>query len=200
MVPETMTIQNAKRAYNEGDYRTAYTTLAGMELDDTNSELFKRATVILELQGKYDGYLNYQKMDMGMEALNALLKGIEKYDKLYTYGEQYGVTDELDKTYQQILSALIENYGLSEEDSRQILAYDRITYTKKMDSIINGTEFVDPNAPVVEEETLPDMLPEEETMSDGTHVNGTESAEEESTELYRGEVNEDDLSVDFSME
>jgi len=233
MVPETMTIQAAQNAYNEGDYRTTYTTLAGMELSEGSEELFKKTTVIVELQGKYEGFLNYQKMDMGVEALNALLKGIEKYDKLYSYGEQYGVTAELDKTYQQILSALSDTYGLSEEDSRQILTYDRITYTKKLDSIINGTEFIDPNAPVEEEETLQDMLPEEEALLNMTVIDGekadeqaaseestedmlpeeenmssekdnqmnkAEVGEEESKNLYEGEIQGDNLSVDFSTE
>lgn len=216
MVPETMAVQTAKEAYSQGDYRTVYTTLAGMDLNEEETALFRRTTVILEIQGKFESYLNYQKMGMGMEALNALLKGIEKYDKLYSYGEEYGVTVELDKNYQEIITALNDNYGLSEEEARQILDYDRVTYTKKLDSLVNGTEFIDPNTPVAEEETLPDMLPEEEallnmTVIDGEQADQQEAMEEstedmlpeeleESKELYRGSIQGDHPSVDFSQE
>ncbi|MDD3140347.1 MAG: hypothetical protein PHX08_15435 [Lachnospiraceae bacterium] len=175
MIPETMSVQSAKKAYSDGDYKSVYTTLAGMKLRKKDEELYKKTTVILEVQNKYTGFLNYQKLGMNMEALNALLKGIERYDKLYDYAKRLSVSDELDKTYLQILTALSENYNLSEEDARQILAYDRITYTKKLDSIINGTEFIDPNAPVEEEESVPDMLPEEKALLNMSVIGGDEA-------------------------
>ena len=126
-----------------------------------------------------------------MEAINALFQGIVRYDKLLVYAEQLQVTGELDSIYQQIVSALEQNYGIGEEEAHSILEYDKVTYTKKLDSIINGTEFVDPNIPVAEEETLEDMLPEEEALLNMSVIGGDdadrEAAEEETTQMGEDE-------------
>lgn len=227
VIPGKIAFQNATAEYEEQNYRAAYTTLAGMKLDKEEEVIFKKTTVILELQEKYDAYINYDKLGMKIEALNSLFQGIVRYDKLTPYATELKVSTELDVIYQQILSALEQNYGISEEEAREIIAYDKVTYTKKLDSIINGTEFIDPNAPVVEPETLEDMLPEEELMmqemnnakrateetnektteensfSEEENSNNTDSGEstqKEENELFSGNVSGSDASVDFSKQ
>ncbi len=225
LIPNKIALQNATMAYEEQDYKTAYITLAGMKINEKEKTILKKTTVILELQEKYDAYVNYEKMGMKMEALNSLFQGIIRYDKLNPYAQEMKVSPELDNTYQQIISALDQNYGISEAEAREIIAYDKVTYTKKLDSMINGTEFIDPNAPVAEPETLEDMLPEEELMMQETNKanksaeettegtteenNSTEdvksndtesekSTEQEGRELFSGNVSGSGGTVDFS--
>ena len=203
LLPEEINIKSARRAYEEGKYKEAYTSMVGMKLKGEDEEIYKKITIVLELQSKYDSYINFKKMDMGIEALNSLLKGITKYEKLYQFAEQLSVTDELNRIYQQILEALNQDYGLSEEDAKKINEYDRFTYTKKLDSIVNGTEFIDPNVKT-EEESLPDMLPEEEAILKMSVVGGDEADSQAATndtlqdELPEEEVLQDEYEREMS--
>ena len=198
-IPIRISLEKASLAYNKQDFETAYVELQGMKLNETEKSILKKTTVILELREKFDAYLRFDKMGMKMEALNSLFQGILRYDKLAPYAEELNISSELDTTYQQILSVLQENYTISEEEARAILDYDKVVYTKKLDSIINGTEFIDPNAPVIEPVTLEDMLPEEELMMQEISNEKTEEPDSiDSDVLYSGSVNASDGTIDFS--
>lgn len=172
-VPRTILIIDANNAFENKEYKDTYRMLSGMKLGNDDGAIYKEAAVVLELQRKYEAFENYQILDMKTDALNALLQGIVRYDKLLPYAEELQITSELEPVYQQIIAALESTYGLSEEEAREIIAYDRVTYTNKIESMVNGTEFIDPNAPVEETVVLEDMLPEEEMMNQDNQSGGT---------------------------
>ena len=51
------------------------------------------------------------------EALNSLLKGLMRYNKYIFYGTQLGIEDDLNGVRSEIVYALNETYGLSEDDA-----------------------------------------------------------------------------------
>lgn len=164
-LPEHADKQRARSAFYEGDYETAYKLLYEKKLGSDDEVIFNRAKVVLRLERKLQSYQNNITLQREMEAVDALIQGINCYHEL-TASDVYGAREELDALYQQICSVLESNYGISPEEAMEINAYDNETYTRKLNSVVNGTEF---HVPGTESElTEPpeplDVLPEEENI------------------------------------
>ena len=102
-----------------------------------------------------------------MEALDALFQGVNLYIEL-AGSDTSGSQNELTAIYQQICTILQDDYGVSPEEAVEINGYDNETYTRKLDSILHGTEFYLPGEePVEETPSVPeDVLPDEEAFID----------------------------------
>lgn len=164
-IPDHMQKQEARERYESAEYEAVYDLLYGKELNAEEEELLRKSNTILQVKAKLRSYENYSKMGMQMEALNALIEGVERYQLFHAEAELYGVSGEVDGIYAQILAQLSGNYGVSEADAMDILASgDDLTYSEKLYAIINGTWGREP------EEEQPkirqDILPEEEEIID----------------------------------
>lgn len=164
-LPEHADKQRARSAFYEGDYETAYKLLYEKKLGNDDEVIFNRAKVVLRLERKLQSYQNNITLQREMEAVDALIQGVNCYHEL-TASEVYGAREELDALYQQICSALESNYGISPEEAMEINAYDNETYTRKLNSVVNGAEFHVPGAESeLKEPPEPlDVLPEEENI------------------------------------
>lgn len=184
--PTVLNKSAARKDYYLKEYKDAYIEFYGYKLSESDELIFNRLDTILRLQRKYEAYLNYKKMGKEKESLDALLIGIEKYQLLADKATTLEVKNECDAIYAQILSALQEDFQLTEEDAMGFLAYkEPYIYSLKLEAFLNGTEFVNPlDVAIVpaesqpEEEILEDMLPEEEQIA----VNETETNQEIATE------------------
>lgn len=139
VLPEYADRLIAKDAYERGDYRTVYEELNNKKLGADNTLLYERSEKILSLQRKLDSYESRMMRGKNIEALDALFQGIELYDRLLE--EDYGVKEQLDGIYQSICEILETSYGISPEEARIIDGYDHEMYTRKLDSLVNGTTF-----------------------------------------------------------
>ena len=82
-------------------------------------------------------------MGMELEALDSLIQGVARYETIYNKAVAYGVTNEVQQSYEMILMNLQNQYGLSKEDVDEIIGYgDDATYTRRLRAIIDGTGFV----------------------------------------------------------
>ena len=174
LLPEQLEKQEARVAFDQSQYTQVYELLHGKELSEEDELLLQKSSTILKLQRKLDSYGNYKKMEMPLEALNALLEGVSRYQNLRDDAELYNVSSELAGIYGQILDALANNYGLSESDALDIIASgDDMTYSQRVQSVILGESF----SKEEEEEEVPevkqDVLPEEEEIID--RLEGTET-------------------------
>ena len=165
LLPEQLEKQEARVAFDQSQYTQVYELLYGKELSEEDEVLLHKSSTILKLQRKLDSYENYVKMDMPLEALNALLEGVSRYQNLRDDAELYNVSGEVTGIYGQILDALANNYGLSEADALDIIASeDDVTYSQRVQAVISGEAFG------MEEEAVPegkqDVLPEEEEIID----------------------------------
>lgn len=130
----------ARRAYYEGDYKSVYVETYGEELDASDSMIEAKSKVILTLQRKLDSYENHLKLGQEVEALNALITGLQTYDKINEEAEACGVLSEVDSIKENIVSILSANYGLSEEAARELLTEDeQVSYTLALSRIVNKT-------------------------------------------------------------
>lgn len=156
--------QNARQAFYEGNYEEAYRLLYDKNLNSNDSVIYNRVKIVLTIERKLDSYENNLAMNKELEALDALMQGISCYQELEGV-DTYGVRSEVDAIYQQVCSILQDNYGITLEEALEINTYDNDTYTRKLNSVINGTEFIMPGEEVPQEELTPqDILPEEEEI------------------------------------
>lgn len=154
LVPSTLEKSKARDAYYEKDYVKVFEGFYNEELSDSDSIMYNRAYTILRLQRKIDGYNNYMRMGRETEALNQLIEGVIRYKEIYPDAEKYNVTAEVDELYQTITDALQNKYGISTTVAEGVYAMeDKLAYTLKLESIINGTEYVAPEYGEEETET-----------------------------------------------
>ena len=97
---------------------------------------------------------------MRLEALNALISGVSRYQELLPEAEKYNVVGEISDSYAQILERLSADFGVSEEQAFEIIASeDDVTYSQRLEAIISGA-FYGEDVPMGRQ----DVLPEEEEI------------------------------------
>lgn len=167
MIPDFFEKREARKAFYESDYIKAYEMLYGKQLDESDEIIYRKAETILKLDRKLDSYHNFLGIGEEVRALDSLMSGVEIYPEILAKAEEYRVTQEVNVIYEDILSVLNEKYLVSEEEARTIIGYNDVLYTKKLESLVNGTPFTEPSeAGAAEEpaEAEPDILPEEQAI------------------------------------
>lgn len=132
-------LQTARNAFYDGDYKTVYATMYGMELDDSGSDglIKEKSKVIFMVQRRYDSYQINMKMGREVEALDALLCGLTAYDVANADAEKYGVMSDIDAIKADILEILDSKYGLDETAARALIGNDDpLSYTIALNEII----------------------------------------------------------------
>ncbi|MEY8267209.1 hypothetical protein AALA79_12660 [Lachnospiraceae bacterium 64-25] len=150
-LPEYADKKNANEAFYKGDYETVYKLLYNKQLNSSDSIIFNRARIVLKLERKLQSYENNMTLNRQVEAVDALMQGVKCYHEL-TGADTYGASDELNALYQQICVILQNNYGISPEEAVEINAYDNVSYTTKLNSIVSGTAFSIPEETAAESE------------------------------------------------
>ncbi|MGN0279209.1 MAG: hypothetical protein ACI4C4_07625 [Lachnospiraceae bacterium] len=173
VLPNYMQKRDARVAYDNQKYGEVFDLLYGKNLSEEDELILEKSSTILQMRRKLDSYENYEKLNMPLEALDALISGVDIHQKLLPKADEYRVTDEVNEIYDQILEKLSE-YGVSEADALDIIASgDNVTYSQRLESIIYGNAETSENA----EETIQDVLPEEEEI-----IDRLEQSEEAETE------------------
>lgn len=167
MIPDFFEKREAREAFYDADYIKVYEMMYGKTLDESDEIIFHKAETILELDRKLDSYQNYLGIGEEVRALDSLMSGVERYPEILAKAEEYRVTQEVNAIYEMILGVLSDKYFISEEEARTIIAYSDVLYTKRLESLVNGTPFEEPS--VVEEtneqpQAEQDILPEEQVI------------------------------------
>jgi len=173
LLPSLMVNTSARNAYKAGDYETAYRIFYGDKKLSKNDELiYKKSVLILKLSHKYQSFSSYRGMGRDVEALDQLLQAVSDYETLLISAESYGVVSEFNEEFTKITDALSICYGLSLEEAKEINSLPTdLEYSLKVESIVNGTDYIDPTKPLpgpfvpsasTDEPVYEDMLSEEE--------------------------------------
>lgn len=104
----------AKTYYNNGEYDKAYSKLNGMKLNSNDKTLYEQASTIMYVKRQYDSYENYMSLNMKKEALDALIKGIDRYNTFRSTAQELGIDDKFKAEYQNIIDALQNTFKISE--------------------------------------------------------------------------------------
>ena len=104
----------AKTYYNNSEYDKAYSKLNGMKLNSNDKTLYEQASTIMYVKRQYDSYKNYMSLNMKTEALDALIKGIDRYNTFRSTAQELGIDDKFKAEYQNIIDALQNTFKISE--------------------------------------------------------------------------------------
>ncbi|MBR6344963.1 MAG: hypothetical protein IKR70_04435, partial [Lachnospiraceae bacterium] len=194
-MPALMNLAEARDAYYSKNYKEAFYTMYGKDLNESDTLMYEKARTIVLVDRKYESYENYMLLGMRLEALDALLSGIRKYEEVKDYGETLQISGELGEIRAKIIDALMNEFGISDAQAHEIIELSPLNYSRMLDSIINGTPYVsaedEANAmyglPVSSEtefeygtndtdiiplDQFPDLLPPEEEYLNGQNPGG----------------------------
>ena len=125
--------------FTADQYELAYEKIAGLEPRKSEEIFFEQVRTVMYVQKQYDSYLNYYNIGMKEEALDALFKGIDKYDKYYETADDLGILDDMDKVLGKIYTALEETFNLSQENAAAIAnIVDSADYSVELRKVINS--------------------------------------------------------------
>ncbi len=164
--------KEARQAYSEGDYQTAYQDLFGQNLNESDEIIFKKSECILRIrlwQKEYE--LLSQESDI--KALDSLIQSVSQYPGLYQSAVKWQCLDDVEPVYNELLSELETKYGLSAEDAAEIAMIKKdVDYTRAIYEVVNGNrtgqaENEEPEMPEPEPEPILDEIPGESDPGEG---------------------------------
>ena len=127
--------------FTADQYELAYEKIAGLEPRKSEQIFFEQVRTVMYVQKQYDSYLSYYNIGMKEEALDSLLKGIDKYDKYYEMADDLGILDDMDKVLGKIYTALEESYNLLPEKAGEIANIeDSADYSVELRKVINSVK------------------------------------------------------------
>ncbi|MDR2546418.1 MAG: hypothetical protein LBC96_02770 [Lachnospiraceae bacterium] len=135
IVPDYLERQVTKSAFEAGDNRTLFRMLYARNRNTQDEIIFRRAEAVLRINRRVESYANFTAMGQPIEALNALILGISRYDEMM--GEDlYGAEAEVMVVYREILAILAGEYGISEADARELLDLSGEEYTMAIHELV----------------------------------------------------------------
>lgn len=121
---------SARGSYEVGSYDKAYEQLAGMNTSKSDQSIYEKSSVVMYVQRQYESYQNYMEVNMYTEAINALVKGLERYNTYYSEAKQLGVDSALDEQKQQIYNAFNTSFNISQADADKLLQESQDNFTQ----------------------------------------------------------------------
>ena len=179
VVPMFFDKKAARDAYYQADYKKSYELLYNKKLDNSDTIIYNQSRIIVEMNRKLEAYHNYLAIGEEVRALDALMMGVQKYPDIMLEAEEYHVTQEVDAIYETMLNILNDKYEIPEHLAKVIIDYDDLTYTKKLESVVNGTPFENPDAIVWNGS---DVLSEEQDFYEDTAADNVLENQPETTE------------------
>lgn len=117
-------IANAEKHFENDHYNEAYEYVAGLDIKEEDEEFYMRVMTVMYTYKQLNAYKNYYAAKLYPEALDSLLKGLQRYDKYSSIAVVLNIADDLDAIRGEILTDLKEVYGLSEKEAMAIMAIE----------------------------------------------------------------------------
>ena len=128
-------IKKAANYFERQRYRLAYDEVSGVEVKEKDQDLKDRIYTVMYVERLYESYENNMKLGRADKALDALLRGIQKYDEHYDEAVELDIVKDIDSCRDKIINALWNTYGITEEMAYQILAMEGQEYTKTLSEL-----------------------------------------------------------------
>ncbi len=133
-------VANARDYFDNREYTEAYNELRGVELKGEDVEMYDKVVTVMYVNKQLNSYNNYYAMQMYPEALDSLLKGLEKYDNYLEAAGQLGVVADLNYVKDQIIVELQTEFSLNEKEAYQII--DTVTQEEYSQKVIAAAQVV----------------------------------------------------------
>ncbi len=144
--------------------------MRGHKLTSEDKLLYDRTTTLLRIKRPYDSYQNYMKLGYRMEALNALVQGVQMIDTYAEDAASLGINDKYSKQSRLIYDELYNTFGVTVERARSWIALEGTPeYTRALYECLLDTSAVH------DEQTLPEDLFGENTGNPDSVINAEEN-------------------------
>ncbi len=143
MYTYSLAIKHAKDNFEIQHYNEAYKNVYGIEIKDEDIEIYDKIMTVMFVNKQLNSYENYYNMKRYPEALDSLLKGLERYDKYYSLAGLLGIESDLDYVRSEILEKLNMTFDVSEEEANVLLSYDdQIKYSEAIYELLSDRTIV----------------------------------------------------------
>ncbi len=170
MYPYSQDMEKAKKFYSTGEYQKTYEYMRGHKLTSDDQVLYNKTTTLLRIKRPYDSYQNYMKMGLRMEALNALVQGVEMTDKYAQEAASLGITDKYSQLSRKTYDELYNTFGVTIDRARSWIQLEGSPeYTKALYECLidtSGVKAVEDDQPqtMIEEDEDPVINAEENDL------------------------------------
>ena len=167
-IPYSQDMEKAKKFYSTGEYQKTYEYMRGHKLTSDDQELYDRTVTLLRIKRPYDSYLNYMKMGLRIEALNALVQGVQMSDKYAETAASQGIIDKYSKLVRQITDELYNSFGVTADTARSWIELEGTPeYTRALYECLVGTSGITTSEP---DDEMPQMPAYEEDEDGVIHA------------------------------
>lgn len=124
-------IAKATAYFGQKEYTNAYNEIYGVKVKKSDEEIKDQVMTVMFIEKQRNSFDNYFAMEMYPEALDSLLKGLDKYDKYLDQARSLGIESDLDYVKDEILAELKSAFNISEKRAYQLLSIsDARKYTE----------------------------------------------------------------------
>jgi len=125
-------IRKAEEYFDRDRYSLAYDEVVGVQVKEDDEELRDRIYTVMYVERLYESYENNMLVGRRDKALDALLRGLEKYDVHYKEAVELNIVEDIDVCKSKIIAALKTCFGLSEDEARQIMTLEGQEYVQAL--------------------------------------------------------------------
>lgn len=130
-------VSTASKEFDAGNYEAAYAEIAGVDVSKKSAPMAEKVRMCMQLKKEMNSYQNYYQMQMYLEALDSLMKGIRNYDTNKDTAEDYDILTQYNELEGEIAGELYKEFGVSETQARNINQIeDQEEYTKQLQAVI----------------------------------------------------------------
>ena len=133
-----ISVQMSKELYEAANCEKELLIVEGAghgQAQEKDPDTYEKIITVMKVQQSLNTYSSYANMKHYPDALNALLRGLQKYDDNIDMAMDLEIEGDLKVCKDKILSILRDEFGLSETDAYDILSLDEGAYTDKVVSI-----------------------------------------------------------------
>lgn len=125
-------IKKATDYFERDRYSLAYDEVAGVDVKEEDEELRDRIYTVMYVERLYESYENNMSMGRPDKALDALLRGLEKYDVHYAEAVELDIVEDIDLCKEKIVLALSAEFGLTEAEAYAIMELEGQAYSQAL--------------------------------------------------------------------
>ena len=179
-LPSYVYMSQARECFGKGDYEGVYKKLSGVDLESDDKELYEKSFVLLKMKRYAEMYDHWMQDGDDLRALDVLVTAVKMYDLFNVKAEEYGVLEQYNAYYAQILTDM-DSMGISEEQAREFAAIsDHVLYSIALENFLYGDDAPDYVLPENDESDMEELeaILQDETYTDEDYFDGSEPAQE----------------------
>lgn len=125
-------IKRATDYFERHRYRLAYDEVSGVEVKPKDEELRDQIYTVMYVERLYESYQNNMQLGRPDVALDALVRGLEKYDEHYEEAVALKIVDDINLCRAEIIDALRDTYHMTEQQAYELSALEGQEYSNKL--------------------------------------------------------------------